>query len=177
MSDLRLVATYPHPPERVWQAIADSRALAAWLMPNDFEPVVGHTFTFKTDPAPSFDGIVHCEVLRVEPPHLLSYTWKGGPLDTIVTFTLQPTVEGTRLTFTQAGFEGIQANVVRLILKSGWGRMSRVLLPAVLDQIEKGGVESIDMDVLCQKDEKTAIGRGLERLSARLSLLFGRGTS
>jgi uncharacterized protein YndB with AHSA1/START domain len=78
MSELRLEATYPHPQERVWQAITDSRALAAWLMPNDFEPVVGHRFTFRTEPAPGFDGIVHCEVLRVEPPRLLSFTWKGG---------------------------------------------------------------------------------------------------
>jgi uncharacterized protein YndB with AHSA1/START domain len=59
MSELRLEATYPHPPERVWQAITDPRALEAWLMPNDFRPVVGHTFTFRTDPAPGFDGIVH----------------------------------------------------------------------------------------------------------------------
>lgn len=174
MSDLRLEATYPHPPERVWQAIADSRALEAWLMPNDFQPVAGHRFTFQTDPAPGFDGIVHCEVLRVEPPRVLSYSWKGGPLDTVVTFALQPTVDGTRLIFTQTGFEGIQANVVRLIMRSGWGRMSRELLPAVLDQIAAGGVESIDIDVVCEKDEKSSVRKGLERVSARVSLLIGR---
>jgi uncharacterized protein YndB with AHSA1/START domain/DNA-binding transcriptional ArsR family regulator len=164
-------------PERVWQAITDPRALEAWLMPNDFQPVVGHRFTFRTDPAPGFDGIVHCEVLRVEPPRLLSYTWKGGPLDTVVTFTLQPTVEGTRLTFIQTGFEGVRANLVRLILRSGWGRMSRVLLPSVLDQIESGGVESIDMTTTCQKDEKSSLRRGFERLGARISLLLGREPS
>jgi hypothetical protein len=31
-------------------------------MPNDFEPRVGHRFTFRTDPVPAhgFDGIVRC---------------------------------------------------------------------------------------------------------------------
>ena len=174
MSELRLEATYPHPPERVWQAIADQRALAAWLMPNDFQPVVGHQFTFRTDPAPGFDGIVQCEVLRVEPPRLLSYTWKGGPLDTVVTFTLQPTVEGTRLIFRQSGFKGIQANVVRLILRGGWRSMSREKLPAVLAQIERGGVESIDSTVVCEKDEKSGVRQAVERLAARVALIFGR---
>jgi len=27
---------YPHSPERVWQALIDRRALAAWMMDNDF---------------------------------------------------------------------------------------------------------------------------------------------
>ena len=29
-----------------------------WLMDNDFEPVVGHRFTFRTEPTRGFDGIV-----------------------------------------------------------------------------------------------------------------------
>ena len=174
MSELCLEATYPHPPERVWEAISDSRALEAWLMPNDFKPEVGHRFTFRTDPAPGFDGIVHCEVLKVKPPQLLQFTWKGGPLDTVVTFTLQPTVEGTRLTFRQTGFKGLQANIVRLILKSGWGKMSRELLPEVLSQIERGGVESIEMQVLCQRDEKSSVRKSVERLGANIARLLGR---
>jgi uncharacterized protein YndB with AHSA1/START domain len=174
MSDLLLEATYPHPPERVWRAISNSRALEAWLMPNDFEPVVGHQFTFRTDPAPGFDGIVNCEVLRVDPPRLLSFTWKGGPLDTVVTFELRPTVEGTRLTFIQSGFKGLQANMVRLILRNGWKSMSRDRLPLVLDQIAAGGIESINIDQICRKDEPSALRASLDRLGARVSTLLGR---
>jgi len=39
-------------------------------MPNDFKPVVGHAFTFRTEPVSQhgFDGVVHCEVLDLEPP-------------------------------------------------------------------------------------------------------------
>ena len=48
---------YPYPPERVWAALTSSEALAAWLMPNDFVPEVGHGFTLRTKPAPSFHGL------------------------------------------------------------------------------------------------------------------------
>ncbi len=37
--------SYPEPPEWVWRALIDPQELAAWLMPNDFLPVVGHRFT------------------------------------------------------------------------------------------------------------------------------------
>lgn len=79
MAELIFEAIYPHPPERVWHALTDSAALAAWLMPNDFVPQVGHRFTFRAPPQPWFDGIVQCEVLIVEPPRQLSYTWQGRP--------------------------------------------------------------------------------------------------
>ncbi len=36
------------PCEQVWRAIADSTALAEWMFPNDFEPRVGHRFTFRS---------------------------------------------------------------------------------------------------------------------------------
>ena len=61
----------PQPREQVWRAITDSATLAEWMFPNDFEPRVGHHFTFQVPPNPkvNFDGlIVHCEVLECEPP-------------------------------------------------------------------------------------------------------------
>jgi uncharacterized protein YndB with AHSA1/START domain len=59
---------YPHPREQVWSALTDPKALGLWLMPNDFEPRVGHEFTFRTEPGPGWDGVVHCRVLEVDPP-------------------------------------------------------------------------------------------------------------
>ena len=46
------------PVEQVWRALTDPDLLARWLMPNDFKPVVGHQFTFRTEPVPQhgFDG-------------------------------------------------------------------------------------------------------------------------
>jgi uncharacterized protein YndB with AHSA1/START domain len=88
--DLRFEQTYPYPVERVWEAITDSAAMSDWLMPNDFVPRIGHKFRFQTKPARGFDGIVHCEVIALDPPRRLAFTWKGGGIDTVVTFTLEP---------------------------------------------------------------------------------------
>ncbi|GEM_PF-1460268 len=35
---------YAHPVRAVWRALTDPAELAAWLMPNDFAPTVGHRF-------------------------------------------------------------------------------------------------------------------------------------
>jgi uncharacterized protein YndB with AHSA1/START domain len=96
----------------VWQAIANRETLAEWMYPNDFEPRVGHRFTFKVPPNPKvgFDGIVvHCEVLECEPPSLLTYSWAGGALvDTRVSYRLESESGGTRLVFEHSGFDFTQ---------------------------------------------------------------------
>lgn len=101
-----IVADYdlPHPPEKVGQALTDPDLVAEWLMPNSgLRPEVGHRFTFQARPVPGWAGVVQCEVLRVEPLLLLSYSWRGGTsdvsgyghrLDTVVTWTLTPTPNG-----------------------------------------------------------------------------------
>lgn len=88
--DYRLSA----PPRKVWRALTEPQLLESWLMPNDIKPEVGHRFTFRTTPASGFDGIVQCEVLKAEPNSRLVYSWRGGPLDTTVTWTLQPSSTG-----------------------------------------------------------------------------------
>ena len=82
---------YPHPPERVWTALTDPRAIAEWLMPNDFQPRLGHRFQFRVAKARGWSGIVDCEVTRLEPPRHLAYTWKSDKVDTVVEWTLEPT--------------------------------------------------------------------------------------
>ncbi len=67
------------PPERAWRALTDADLLGMWLMKNDIKPVVGHRFTFSTEPAHGWDGVVHCEVLVAEAPRRLSYTWQSMP--------------------------------------------------------------------------------------------------
>jgi uncharacterized protein YndB with AHSA1/START domain len=84
----------PYPPEKIWHTLTQSELIARWLMPNDFTPLVGHRFNFRTRPMGDWDGVVHCEVLVCDPPRLLRYSWKGGSdanpkagsrLDTMVT--------------------------------------------------------------------------------------------
>lgn len=59
-----------HPPDasisRVWKALTTSEGLALWLMPNDFQPVVGAQFTFKAGPQGDWNGIVECRVTELE---------------------------------------------------------------------------------------------------------------
>ncbi|MFI7251393.1 SRPBCC domain-containing protein [Micromonospora chalcea] len=97
----------PHPPAKVWRALTDSDLIERWLMPNDFRPVRGHRFTFRTDARPGqrFDGTVHCEVLELDEPRRMRWAWRGGTLDTVVTWTLVPEGRGTRLFLEHAGFD------------------------------------------------------------------------
>jgi uncharacterized protein YndB with AHSA1/START domain len=102
----------PQPREQVWRAITDSATLAEWMFPNDFEPRVGHRFTFRVpgNPKMNFDGLtVRCEVLECEPPTRLEFSWSaGGPVEnTRVRFQLEPHEHGagTRLLFEHSGFD------------------------------------------------------------------------
>jgi uncharacterized protein YndB with AHSA1/START domain len=81
-------------------------------MKNDFKPVVGHEFQFKTGPVASlnFDGIFYCKVLDIIPFKHLSYSWNCGPgdgeitLESVVNWRLEPTENGTDLHLEHTGF-------------------------------------------------------------------------
>jgi uncharacterized protein YndB with AHSA1/START domain len=128
--DLHFEAVYPHPPERVWQALTDSAELAQWLMPNDFQPRLGHKFQFRSRPAPGWDGVVNCQVIELDPPKRLAYTWRSSKLDTVVSFTLEPAPGGTRLHLEHKGFAG--ASEIMIILGNGWKKMVEEKLPGVM---------------------------------------------
>lgn len=166
---IRIDIEYPHPPDRVWQAITTRAAIAEWLMENDFEPRVGHRFTMHTDPAPGFDGIVHCEVRELDPPGRMVWSWKGGPIDTILTFELEPTPRGTRLRVRQAGFRGMKAYLVSLILGSGWRGIYRRKLPALLDRLARQ-TGTVASDASLHAIVPACESRGLWRV---LAWLFG----
>jgi uncharacterized protein YndB with AHSA1/START domain len=130
--DLRLERVYPQAPDRVWRALTDRERLSRWLMETDFEPTLGHAFTFRSKPRPGWDGITYCHVTELDPPKTLAYTWRGGPgkdkpnsLDTIVRFTLVPEGTGTRLVLEHTGFTGFAAVAISVIMKSGWAKMMR----------------------------------------------------
>ncbi|WP_281888719.1 SRPBCC domain-containing protein [Paenibacillus sp. YYML68] len=83
--------------DKVWAALTDSATLAKWVMDNDFKPIVGHRFQFRQQPQGAWDGVIHCEVLEVDAPRRLSYTWVSGGEDTIVTWTLADGQDGSVL--------------------------------------------------------------------------------
>lgn len=99
----------PHSPEKVWRALTQSWLIGEWLMANDFVAEVGRRFTFRAKPLPGWSGVVNCEVLSVEAPHLLSYRWGDGSesesgLVTVVTWTMTPRGGGTLVRMEQSGF-------------------------------------------------------------------------
>jgi len=130
----------PQPREQVWRGIADSTALADWMFPNDFEPRVGHHFTFQVPPNPkvNFDGLtVRCEVLECDPPTRLAFSWEAaGLVGTQVSFQLEPNAEGTRLLFEHSGFDVSQphGNQAFKGAEYGWAKMLGQL-PAVVTNL------------------------------------------
>lgn len=117
-----------HPVDRVWEYLTNPGLLSQWLMENNFKPIVGHRFQFHTKPVIKFgfDGNVYCEVLEVIPLKKLSYSWKGGPrkgkitLDSVVTWTLTPTTNGTELVLEHKGFKGLKNFTGYFFMNMGW---------------------------------------------------------
>lgn len=120
----------PEPPEKVWRALTVPEVVAAWLMPNDIAPQVGHRFAFdkgeRAEP-------VECEIIAAEPERLLRYSWRERPsggnsgsigFDSTVTFVLARTASGgTHLRIVHADFAKI-GSVPAMALSGGGCRLS-----------------------------------------------------
>lgn len=120
---------YPHPPERVWQALTDSNALGKWLMPTDFNPTLGFRFRFE-GPTRSAGQNVEGVVVEVQRNRRLTYTWDDGEDDApgIVSWTLSPVDGGTRVTLEHRIAENPKPNV---LIEAGlnWGHSLHGSLP------------------------------------------------
>ncbi|MCA9243899.1 MAG: SRPBCC domain-containing protein [Phycisphaerales bacterium] len=147
MAGVRRVVDYPYPPEDVWAALTDRRALAEWLMPNDFAPEVGHRFRFQTDPNPICGtGITECEVLELEAPTRMVWSWQHTPPPgrpkpplTTVTWSLARSVDGgTRLTLQHDGFSGFRMWLLSVVMARGWGMFLRRTLPRAAAHVRDG---------------------------------------
>ncbi len=132
-ADLRTVVIereIAFPPEKLWRALTQPHLMAEWLMKNDFQPVVGHSFRLSGE----WGGVLDCRVLEVEPHRTLSYTWDfnhddpAWGLKSVVTFTLTPTGAGTHLRVEQAGFRPDQKQAFGGA-HAGWKQM--------LDKLER----------------------------------------
>ncbi len=136
---------FPHPPEVVWEYLTKAELMAQWLMENDFLPIVGHDFQFRTKPLPqfNFDGTAYCKVLVIVPLKKLSYSWKGGPgdgritLDSLVEWKLQSKEEGTELFLEHSGFTEVENAAIYPAMDAGW--LKNVQKIAALINIAKHG--------------------------------------
>src|SRR3984957_8455179 len=147
MSSFRIVRDYPHPPAKVWRAVTDPALISLWTStgaggrPEGFAPIAGTKFRFVAKPKPGWNGIVDCEVLEVNEPSLLRYSWTGdagGDL-TQGRYRLEPHDVGTRFSFEHTGFTGVGGVFMAKLLGHVRRKMLSVGLPAVLDQLDDDG--------------------------------------
>jgi len=119
---------FPHPPKAVWEYLTNAALMELWLMKNDFQPVVGHEFTFRSKPVPAFDwdGIIYCKVLEMVPFQSFSYSWKLGPgdgtinVDSVVRWELQPKDNGTELLLDHGDFSILKHMGIFEAMNKGW---------------------------------------------------------
>jgi uncharacterized protein YndB with AHSA1/START domain len=107
---------FGHAPEKLWRALTQPHLIAEWLMKNDFKPVIGHRFDLSAN-----WGVVACRVTEVEPNQKLAYTWEALGLESVVTWTLTPSNNGTLLRMEQIGFRPDQEQAYQGA-KFGWPR-------------------------------------------------------
>lgn len=120
LPDIRHTLVLNAPLQKVWDAVATSEGIAAWLMPNDFQPKLGHEFSLHTP-----YGVSPCRVTAIEPPNRLSFTWGK---DWHVSFQLEDLGGKTRFTLIHSGWAenavtetGEAHTVVRERMDQGWG--------------------------------------------------------
>jgi uncharacterized protein YndB with AHSA1/START domain len=130
--DIVVEDVLPHAREIIWKTLTSGELISRWLMPNNFEPVLGKQFTFQTRPMGSWDGVVRCEVLEITPLEKLVYSWKGGSddnaaygsrLDSVVTWTLTAVEGGTRLRLVHSGFRSPENDFAFDAMSGGWAKV------------------------------------------------------
>jgi uncharacterized protein YndB with AHSA1/START domain len=129
--DIIVEEVLPHAPETIWKTLTTSDLIGRWLhmVPTGFAAVKGTRFTMPTKAAGAWDGLIHCEVLDVQPNERLVYSWKSGHaenvgygamLDTIVTWTLRKVEDGTRLRLVHSGFSLPKNETAYRGMSEGW---------------------------------------------------------
>jgi uncharacterized protein YndB with AHSA1/START domain len=128
LPDIRRTLTLNAPIQKVWNAVATSEGIAAWFMPNDFQPVVGYEFHLEAGPY----GKSPCKVTEIDPPNRLSFNWGK---DWTLTFELRELDGGkTEFTLIHSGWDADKATefgeshkIVRERMSQGWAGLSTKL--------------------------------------------------
>jgi uncharacterized protein YndB with AHSA1/START domain len=148
VSDIRIVRDYRYPPAKVWRALTDPALIPLWTAtgaggrPEGFTPTVGTKFRLVAKPKPGWSGVVDCEVLEVNEPSLLRWSWTVGEDGDVteVTYRLEPHAGGTRFTYEHTGFTGVGGFFMAKLLGRVRRKMLSAGLPAVLDDLDDDGM-------------------------------------
>jgi uncharacterized protein YndB with AHSA1/START domain len=122
LEDIKQTVLFNAPIQKVWDAVSTSDGISSWLMPNDFEPEVGHEFHIQSPFGPS-----PCKVLELDPPHKLSFSWDTDGW--VVSFLLKEVGDQTEFTLIHGGWKHDDAvvskaheksSVIRDRMSNGW---------------------------------------------------------
>lgn len=142
MTEYTVVRDYPYPIAEVWAVLTEPEQVAQWTTtgrggrPEGFAAVPGTRFRFVGKPTMGWAGVVYCQVIDVDAPRSMHYTWKGDQdTDDItdVTYLLEETPGGTRFTWRHSGFTGIGGFAMAKLLESVRKKMLSEGVPRVLD--------------------------------------------
>ncbi|MNK07115.1 hypothetical protein D3C87_250250 [compost metagenome] len=158
---IKLDIFLPYDRDLVWRALTDADLLGKWFMLNNIKAETGHYFTFRMKAQKGWDGITHCEIISAIPRQYLAYTYRGEAtgekalacagihsdkadkltkgiftkLDTVLSFSLEPTCDGTLLMVKQSGYKGIKLVLISFIMEMGWKKQLRKKLPNLLQKL------------------------------------------
>jgi uncharacterized protein YndB with AHSA1/START domain len=142
MTEYTVVREYPYPIEEVWAVLTEPEQVAKWTTtgqggrPGGFAPVPETRFRFVGKPTMGWAGVVCCEVIAVNAPHSMHYTWKGDEdADDVtdVTYLLEETPGGTRFTWHHTGFTGVGGFAMSKLLGNVRRKMLTEGVPPVLE--------------------------------------------
>jgi uncharacterized protein YndB with AHSA1/START domain len=130
---------YDAPVGKVWKAITDKEEMKQWYFDLDeFRPEVGFEFSFYGQGKTGEKYLHLCRITDVEVNRKLRYSWsyKGYPGMSFLTFELFPEGDGTRLRLTHEGLEtfGETGDLTRQNFETGWTDFTGKLLR---DHLEK----------------------------------------
>lgn len=110
------------PITRVWKALSTTAGLASWLLPNNFQPIVGASFTFTAESQEDWNGVVTCQVVEIDEPYKLAFTWSedSGFPPTLVSFELHELHGKTEICLVHSQREHLPEEYVSR-LDQGWG--------------------------------------------------------
>jgi uncharacterized protein YndB with AHSA1/START domain len=126
---LNMTAELPAPRADVFRAMTDPDELARWWGPRgfttpriDLDPRPGGTLLIEMQPPQGEPFKLSGEFLQVEPPQLLTYTFRWDPPDpddreTVVTLSLQERDGRTEVELTQGEFTTEERRVLH---EGGW---------------------------------------------------------
>lgn len=116
-------ALFNHPINKVWNAISIGEEISKWFIKANFKAEKGYNYTFQ---ATEEKGCltINGEIKEAK-PYVLIYTWvmENTNVETIVSWTLEPTKEGTKLYLKHSGISNYDGETAVKMFESfsgGW---------------------------------------------------------